>query len=318
MKDLYGRNINYLRLSITDLCNLRCQYCMPEKGIKKSEHSKILTYEEIVQLAGTFIETGIDKIRLTGGEPLSRNDVVKLIEGIGKLEKLRDFSLTTNGILLAKYAHSMKQAGLNRVNISLDTLDDRKFKYITRSGDLSRVLAGIDEAEKVGLLPIKINCVLIGGFNTDEIENLVKLTIDRDISVRFIELMPVGEASSWAKEKFVPNTLVLDKIPELVPEISKDQSSPATYYKLPGAIGSVGLISPISCRFCSTCNRIRLTSDGKLKFCLHSEDEVNLRDPLRAGENIRDLILASIDKKPEAHHLESGDYITQSMSQIGG
>ncbi len=318
MQDLYGRNINYLRLSITDLCNLRCQYCMPVKGIKKSDHNKILTYEEIVKLAKVFIETGIDKIRITGGEPLSRNDVLKLINGIGKLEKLKDFALTTNGLLLAKYANSLKLGGLNRVNISLDTLDDKKFSYITRTGTLSRVLSGIDEAEKAGLLPIKINCVLIGGFNTDEIADLVGLTVNRDISVRFIELMPVGEASSWAEEKFVSNTMVLDKMPELVPETSKDISSPATYYKLPGAIGSVGLISPISCRFCSTCNRVRLTSNGKLKFCLHSDEEVNLRDPLRENKDIKKLILESIAKKPEAHHLESGEYIAQNMVQIGG
>jgi len=291
---------------------------MPVKGIKKSVHNDILTYEEIARLAETFIDTGIDKIRITGGEPLSRNDILKLIRRIGSLEKLKDFALTTNGVLLGKMAHDLKQAGLNRVNISLDTLDDKKFSYITRTGRLKDVLNGIDQAEKAGLVPIKINSVLIGGFNTDEITDLVGLTVDRNISVRFIELMPVGEAASWAEEKFVSNQMVLDTLPELFPEVSADKSSPATYYKLPGALGSVGLISPVSCRFCNQCNRVRLTSEGKLKFCLHSDDEVNLRDPLRAGQDIKKLILDSIDKKPEAHNLDSGEYVKQNMVQIGG
>lgn len=318
MKDSFGRTINYLRISLTDLCNLRCRYCMPEKGVCKVEHKDVLSLEEIYEVARVFVSLGIDKIRLTGGEPLTRKGIVNLIERIAKLDGIRDLAMTTNGILLKKYAKDLKAAGLKRLNISLDTLDEKKYSQITRGGRLQDVLEGIEEAKSVGLTPIKINTVLIGGFNVDEIENLVNLTRDEEIDVRFIELMPVGEASKWAEENFISNEVILDKVNALQKVERIDPSSPAVYYKLPGAKGRVGIINPISCKFCENCNRVRITSQGKLKLCLHSNEEIDLKDKLRNGQDIESIILDSIKVKPEAHHLEDGQYITDSMYQIGG
>ena len=318
MKDSFGRNINYLRISVTDLCNLRCKYCMPEKGICKVEHENILSLEEICEIAKVFVSLGVNKIRLTGGEPLTRKGLVELVEKLGKLDGIKDLAMTTNGILLKKYARDLKLAGLNRVNISLDTLDESKYSQITRGGRLKDVLDGIEVAKTVGLTPIKINTVLIGGFNENEIEDFVNLTRTEEIDVRFIELMPVGEASKWAEENFISNAVILDKVSTLEKVENQDPSSPAVYYKLPNAKGRVGIINPISCKFCEYCNRVRLTSQGKLKLCLHSNDEIDLRDKLRQGENIEKIILSAIEHKPEAHHLEDRQYITDSMYQIGG
>ena len=229
MKDLFGREINYLRISVTDLCNLRCQYCMPGTGVCKLEHSDVLTIEEFYEIAKVFVELGVKKIRITGGEPLVRNGIVELVEKIASLG-LDDLAMTTNGLLLPKYAESLKKAGLDRVNISLDTLNPKKYKEITRGGSLLDVLEGIEKAKSVGLTPIKINTVLIGGFNTDEIENLVYITKEEDIDVRFIELMPIGEASDRASKKFVSNEMILEKVPELEKTEALDISSPAVYY----------------------------------------------------------------------------------------
>lgn len=318
MKDPYGRNINYLRISVTDLCNLRCRYCMPEEGISKVEHKDILTVEEIYEIAEKFVSLGIDKIRITGGEPLIRKGIIPIVEKIGSLNGLKDFAMTTNGLLLKKYAKELKAAGLNRVNISLDTLDEEKYSYITRGGKLENVFEGIEAARNVGLTPIKINKVLIGGFNDDEIVDFVNLTKDEEIDVRFIEIMPMGQAVNWAVENFVSNEIVLEKVKDLKKVESTDKSSPAVYYKLPKAKGKIGLINPISCKFCSYCNRIRLTSEGKLKLCLHSNKEIDLKNPLRKGESIKELIINSIMEKPEAHNLEKGKYISKNMNQIGG
>lgn len=318
MKDSFGRNINYLRISVTDLCNLRCKYCMPEKGICKVEHKDVLSLEEIYEVAKVFVSLGVNKIRLTGGEPLTRKGIVGLVEKLGKLDGIKDLAMTTNGILLKKYAKELKSAGLNRVNVSLDTLDEEKYSHITRGGKIKGVLEGIEAAKSVGLTPIKINTVLIGGFNVNEIKDFVNLTKTEEIDVRFIELMPVGEASKWAEENFVSNEVILDKVNALEKVERLDPSSPAVYYKLPGAKGRVGIINPISCKFCDYCNRVRLTSRGKLKLCLHSNEEIDLKDKLRQGEDIEKIILSSIKEKPESHHLEDGQYITDSMYQIGG
>jgi len=234
------------------------------------------------------------------------------------MEGIEDLAMTTNGLLLGKYAKALKEAGLNRVNISLDTLDEDKYSSITRGGRLKDVLNGIDEARKVGLEPIKMNVVLIGGFNDDEVENFVKLTLKEDIDVRFIELMPIGEASNWAVENFLSNQIILDKVKDLKKVENNDPSSPAVYYKVPGAKGKVGIINPISCKFCDNCNRVRLTSQGKLKLCLHSNDEIDIRMALEEGKDIEKLILDSIANKPEAHSLEEGKYISKNMFQIGG
>lgn len=318
MKDSFGREINYLRISLTDRCNLRCKYCMPEKGIHKVKHDEILSLEEIFELTKVFVELGISKIRFTGGEPLVRLGVVNLIEKVSKLDGIKELTMTTNGILLKDNIKSLKQAGLNRLNISLDTLDENKYKGITRGGDLSMVLDGIKQAQRIGLKPIKINTVLIGGFNDDEIEDFVNLTIDNSIDVRFIELMPIGEAANFAKDNFIPNSKVLDLISDLIPVENEDKSSPAVYYKLPNAKGKIGLINPITCKFCKDCNRVRLTSTDKLKLCLHSNREIDLRSALHEGKDIKKLIMESILTKEKEHHLEDKKYIARNMNQIGG
>lgn len=318
MQDSYGRKINYLRISITDLCNLRCKYCMPEEGVPIVCHEDILTVEEIEEIVKVFVSLGIDKVRLTGGEPLVRNGVLDIVQRIGKLDGIKDFAMTTNGILLREYAYDLKMAGLNRVNISLDSLDEDKYSYITARGKLKDVIDGIKAAREEGLLPIKINTVLIGGFNDDEIEDFVKLTEKQEIDVRFIELMPIGNAIELESKYFVSNQLVLDKVPELVEVKREDKSSPAVYYRLPNGKGRVGIINPISCKFCKDCNRVRLTAQGKLKLCLHSNEEIDLKESLRSGQDIKTIILNAIKNKPESHKLESGQYVRKSMNQIGG
>lgn len=318
MRDSFGRKINYLRVSLTDRCNLRCKYCMPEDGIDKCEHHEILSLEETYDIIESFVELGVDKIRFTGGEPLVRKDIVSLIRRVSKLQKVKDIAMTTNGIFLKEMAEDLKEAGLKRVNISLDTMDSEKFKSITRGGNLQSVLEGIEEAKRVGLTPIKINTVLIGGFNEDEIENFANLTIKEPIDVRFIELMPIGEASSWAEEKFISNKKILEQIKGLKSVEREDISSPAIYFKLPNAKGRVGIINPISCKFCEDCNRVRLTATGRLKLCLHSNREIDLKIPLRDGKDIKELILRSIGEKEESHHLEDGKYISRNMNEIGG
>lgn len=319
MIDSFGRKINYLRISLTDRCNLRCAYCMPLEGIKnKIKHDDILSLEEMYELIKVFVKLGVNKIRLTGGEPLARKGIIELIEKISALEGVKDLTITTNGILLKEYAQSLKDAGLNRLNISLDTLKPDKYKEITRGGDLSKVFEGIKEAKRVGLEPIKINTVLIGDFNDDEILDLINITKEDYIDVRFIELMPIGEAADWAKEKFISNEKILEVAKDLIPVEREDISSPAVYYKLPDGKGKVGIINPITCKFCEYCNRIRLTSTGKLKTCLHSNMEVDLREALRKEMDLEKLIIDSIYKKEESHHLEDGNYITRNMNQIGG
>lgn len=317
MKDLYGREINYLRISVTDLCNLRCQYCMPEDGVCKVEHQDVLSTEEFYEIAKVFVELGVEKIRITGGEPLVKNGIVELVEKIASLD-LKELAMTTNGLLLPKYAEDLKKAGLDRVNVSLDTLDAYKYSEITRGGDLFEVLKGIDEAKRVGLTPIKINTVLIGDFNIDEIENFVYITKEEEIDVRFIELMPIGQASDWASEKFVSNNMILSTVSELEKTEAIDSSSPAVYYRFPDGKGRVGIINPISCKFCDACNRVRLTSRGKLKLCLHSDDEIDLKEAIRSGGDLKKLIKESILRKPEEHHLEEGQFIKKNMNEIGG
>ncbi len=318
MIDSYGRDINYLRISVTDLCNLRCRYCTPLNGCGKREQKEILSLGEIKDITEVFVSLGVEKVRITGGEPLVRKGVIKLIESIGKMDKVKDFAMTTNGILLEQYAKDLKSAGLNRVNISLDTLNDAKYSHITRGGSLKQVLKGIEEAKKVGISPIKLNVVLIKDFNEDEINSFVNLTKYEDIDVRFIELMPIGETYKWSLDKYKSNSIVLEKNKTLIKIQSTDISSPATYYKLPSGKGRVGLINPISCKFCDKCNRIRLTSDGKVKSCLHSNEEINLINRYRNGEDIKKIIYDLIMSKPKEHSLENGDFITRNMMAIGG
>lgn len=318
MEDRFGRKIKYLRLSVTDRCNLRCRYCMPEEGVSKLAHQSILSMEDYAKLVDTFVELGVEKVRLTGGEPLVRKGLINLIEHIGKNPKVKDLAMTTNGILLAEQAEALKRAGLNRVNVSLDTMNPLKFAHMTRGGNLNQVLDGLKEARRVGLTPIKLNIVLVGGFNENEIEKFVEMTMNEEIDVRFIELMPIGEVATWSASQFLPNDVILERVPELVPIAGIDPSSPARYYALPGAKGKVGLISPISCKFCSNCNRVRLTAEGKLKYCLHADEEVDLRPFLNDETALRETIEHYVFQKPEAHHIGIGTTVKRNMFQVGG
>lgn len=320
MKDNFGRRINYLRVSVTDFCNLRCKYCMPEEGVIQKPHHEILSLEEIFEIIKCSTELGIDKIRITGGEPLVRKGIISLVEKISQLEEIKDLAITTNGVLLEKYAHDLKKAGLKRVNISLDTLNEVKYKEITRGGNLNNVIKGIEAANEVNLTPIKINTVLIGGFNDDEIVKFANLTMDYNIHVRFIELMPIGHASKWAEEKFLSNNIVLKKLPNLIP-LEIERGVPAKYYKLPNAKGKIGLINPISNHFCTTCNRVRLTADGKIKPCLHSDKEIDIKTVIRNDKTkLKETLRRAILGKPAKHHINENGYkpIERDMFKIGG
>ncbi len=317
MRDRFGRNINYLRISVTDLCNLRCIYCMPEEGVRKMQHEDILRFEEILHIVNTLVKLGITKVRITGGEPLVRRGITGLIKKIGALSGIKDLSMTTNGILLKQYAQSLRESGLGRINISLDTLDDSKYRYITRGGNINDVLQGLKEVRKLGFHPVKLNFVLIRDFNDDEIEDFAELTY-QGINVRFIELMPGGCSASWASDRFLSNDSVLERIKGLVPVKNEDASSSSVNYRLEGANADIGLISPISCRFCADCNRIRLTSDGRLYTCLHSDDHIDLRSIIRKGEDISGHVLDFVYNKPASHRFDENIYMKGNMVQIGG
>ena len=318
MKDRYGREINYLRISLTDLCNLRCVYCMPAEGINKLCHRDILSIEEIAEIAAAAVELGITKIRLTGGEPLVRRGILDLVRRLHALPGLEELALTTNGLLLPEMAAALKEAGLTRVNISLDTLNPDTYRRLTRIGELEQALAGIRAAQDAGLSPIKLNAVLVGGVNDMEIPELVAMTRDAPVELRFIELMPIGDADVFGPEAYLPVDTVLQRIPELQP-LPSAHGGVARLYALPGARGRVGLISPVSCSFCSQCNRIRLTADGYLKPCLHSGKELPLRG--LHGEALREAIRTAVNAKPEAHAELSATERSdagRNMNEIGG
>ena len=318
MKDHYGREIEYLRISLTDLCNLRCVYCMPAEGVSKLRHGQVLSIEEVCEIAEAAVELGIRKIRLTGGEPLVRRGVVDLVRMLKALPGLEELALTTNGILLPDLAQPLKEAGLDRVNISLDTLDAEKYRRLTRIGSLDQALAGIRAAQEAGLVPIKLNAVLIGGVNDDEIPALADLTRTQPFEMRFIELMPIGDAEVFGPEAYLPADEVLRRLPELEP-LPNERGSVARRYRLPGAVGTVGLISPVSCSFCGECNRIRLTADGHMKPCLHAAKEFPLRG--LHGEALREAIRAAVNAKPEAHGTLAAAQRSEAgrnMNEIGG
>ncbi|MFP5494143.1 GTP 3',8-cyclase MoaA [Parvimonas sp. G1641] len=313
MKDRFGRDITYLRISVTDLCNLRCKYCMPESGVESLCHSDILTLEEIVEIVKVAAKNGIKKIRLTGGEPLIRRGFINLCKEISKIDEIEDIAITTNGVNLKNMADDLFENKVRRLNFSLDTLVKEKYNDITRRNDFDKTMESLFYAIEKGF-KVKLNVVLIGGFNDDEIENFVKLANDYDLEVRFIELMQIGETANWSKDKFISNNIVLEKVPELEFD---GISGVAKIYKIKGQKGKIGLISPISCSFCSDCNRIRLTSDGKLKPCLHSKDEINLKG--LSGEELEEVFKRGIFDKPEKHHLEDGkSESARDMNKIGG
>lgn len=320
MIDRYGRTIDYLRISVTDLCNLRCTYCMPPSGVAKKARSEIMSLEQIERIAQAAVKLGFKKIRLTGGEPLVRKEITELIREIAELKPggLREIGLTTNGTLLQDYADRLKQAGLTRVNISLDSMEPDKYRAISRGGEVKRVFEGIRAAREAGLTPLKLNVVLVGGFNEDEIENFVELTRAQDLEVRFIELMPIGEAARWASGHFITGNEVLRKVPQLIELPRKGRGGVARLYKLPGSKGQVGIISPLSNHFCRYCNRIRITADGRLKPCLHSDLELNSRE-YGAGQMER-FLTDGIRAKPIRHHILNDGYspVLRNMNEIGG
>jgi len=331
--DNFSREISYLRVSITDRCNYRCIYCKPEEQFEFIPHAEILRYEEIVEIIEEAVNLGVTKVRITGGEPLARKGVVDFIKKLREIKKLEDISLTTNGFFLSEYAEKLKDAGLNRVNISLDSLQEEKYKRITRGGSLEKVLKGIDSALKAGLLPIKINTVLIRGINDDEVEDFVGLTLERPLNIRFIEFMPSGEElKDNYRDKFISVLEIKESLAEKYSFRPVDINSgdgPAKYYQIKGGQGTIGFITALSQHFCKTCNRIRLTSEGKLRPCLFSNMEVDIKQAIRNAKTddkiirskiIRNNIEEAISKKPEGHKLNEkfSNRDSFKMSKIGG
>jgi cyclic pyranopterin phosphate synthase len=349
--DAYNRPISYLRISVTDRCNLRCRYCMPPEGVPWRPHEEILRYEEIDTVVHAAAELGIHKVRLTGGEPLVRPGIVDLVRMLARIPGIDDLAMTTNGILLSRYAPSLAEAGLQRVNVSLDTLRPERFEHITRLGRLEDVLAGIEAARRAGLEPIKLNTVVIRGMNDDEVVDLARKTMEAGWNIRFIEVMPVGNgvlADGGWRERVVTAAEIRHRVEAVLGELEPAKatgptergsaathpkrprqwptevasSGPARTYRLPGARGTLGFITPISEHFCYRCNRLRLTADGQLRPCLLSDQEIDLRGPLRQGAGvaqIKGLLLQGIERKPMRHHLDEWRRPeNRVMSEIGG
>lgn len=314
MKDGYGRYIYYLRLSVTDLCNLRCVYCMPAGGVEKRRHEDVLTVEELEEIARSAGRCGIRKIRLTGGEPLVRRGIVDICARTAAAPGVEEVCMTTNGLLLPKLAPELRKAGLRRVNISLDTLSPELYRELTRVGNIEDAVSGL-KAALDNFETVKINAVLIGGTNEPEIRQMVYITKDAPVELRFIELMPIGECAHWPRERFLENSAVLEAVPELEP---CGTSGVARLFSLPNARGRVGLISPLSSHFCPECNRIRITPDGRLKPCLHSAQEIELRG--FHGAELDAKLREGICAKPMRHHLSpaSPSESLRGMSRIGG
>ena len=317
MIDKLGRDITYLRISLTDKCNLRCRYCMPAEGVCKRSHHEMMNEDEVVAAVEVAASLGIHKIRLTGGEPLVKRNIVSICRRVAAVEGIREVCLTTNGILLPQLGRQLREAGVNRLNLSLDTLDPDKYAYITRIGRLEHFQAGLEAALEAGFDKVKINAVLIGGFNDDEIEALADLTVKYPVDMRFIELMPIQDHDEFGESAYVPYSRVLKKLPQAVP-VARD-GGVAKLYRLPGAKGNIGLISPISAHFCSECNRLRLTADGKLKPCLHSADEYSIKGLDK--EAMRAVFEEAIWNKPAWHgdlDAVNRSKAGRNMNEIGG
>ena len=315
MKDQFNREITYLRLSVTELCNLRCRYCMPEEGVCKKRHEEMLTEDEMICAVSAAASLGIRKLRITGGEPLVKRNIVSICRRAAAVDGIREVCLTTNGILLPGLAAELRAAGVDRVNISLDTLDAEKYARITRRGSLDDAIRGIESALAAGFRKVKLNSVLIGGFNDDEIPALADLTRRWPVDLRFIELMPMVDGE-FGPQAFLPCAAVLEALPEAEPTAD---DGVARLYRLPGALGSIGLISPLSQHFCGSCNRIRVTADGKIKPCLHAAAEYSLKglDP----EGMRAVMRDAIRNKPAAHlplSAREPSRAGRSMNEIGG
>jgi cyclic pyranopterin phosphate synthase len=326
LADAFQRPITYLRISVTDRCNLRCVYCMPEEGLPWISNADILGFDEIAEIVRAAAKVGVRSIRLTGGEPLIRPHLERLVAMIAAVPGIDDIALSTNGLLLADQVRNLRAAGLTRANISLDTLREDRFKAIARRPGLQRVLDGIDAAFAAGLGPIKLNCVVMRGQNDDEVADFAELTRDRAVAVRFIEVMPVHENVGEHANEYVSATEILDRIRaigDLHPIDGPPGNGPARYYAFDGAQGSVGVISPLSHDYCDTCNRVRLSADGRLKLCLFGDHFIDLRTPVRDGageEALISILRGSMYVKPERHHLDIGTTSSamRALSEIGG
>ena len=324
--DQYKREINYLRISLTDRCNLRCVYCMPLDGLTFLPQENLLSAEEIAAVVRVAVSAGFRKFRFTGGEPTLRRDLLEIVERVSRIEGVGDLAMTTNGILLHEMAKPLVKAGLRRVNIHLDTLDPKRLAKVMRWGQFDDIWRGIEAAEEAGLVPIKLNAVIARGYNETDVTELARLTLERDWHVRFIEMMPfgTGECSGVAREQYVSNDDVQEWIEdalgplEALPSHLSDES---VNYRLPGARGVVGFISPVSSPYCGACNRMRLTADGRLHLCLLNDDEMDIKTQLRKNgpEAVREILLKAVHQKPMGHRLEQGIFTQdRKMFQIGG
>jgi len=322
--DSYGRRINYLRLSVTDRCNLRCSYCMPAEGIPKLQHGEMLSYEDLYRVACESVALGIEKIRVTGGEPLVRKGLVQFMGRLADISGLRELVLTTNGLLLGELAIPLRQAGVQRLNISLDSLKPGTFARITRGGDLRKVLDGIAAAEEAGFPPVKINMVVMKGINDDELLDFAALTIHKPYTVRFIEYMPTLRDKGW-NSQCMAGSEILERIGRhypLLPLVGNEMAGPSRNFKISGAAGAIGIITPISGHFCDSCNRIRVTASGLLRGCLFADDGVDLKPLLHGADNgpLRETLRRIVTGKPGRHHLAEDEsaHGSVAMSQIGG
>lgn len=326
--DPFGRPITYLRISLTDRCNLRCVYCMPKEAMRWQARADQLSVEEIVRVVETAARGGVKRVRLTGGEPLVHPHIEEIVSRIASIRDIEEVSLTTNAMLLERFAGPLAEAGLKRVNVSLDTLDRDRFRRITRGGEIERVWKGIAAAERAHLAPIKLNTVIVRGLNADELPALARLTLEHDWHVRFIEVMPIGNARDWGEgfpapdQRYVSVQEMHSRLSAfgLEPVTAPPGNGPARTYRIPGAPGTIGFISPLGEHFCQDCNRLRLTSDGKLRSCLVFPDEVSLRDAVRRGEPLEEFFDQAIASKPRHHNMTASLRVDtrRTMSQIGG
>jgi cyclic pyranopterin phosphate synthase len=328
--DRYGRIHNYLRISVTDRCNLRCLYCMPEEGMEFMDHDKLMSFDDIVEVVRAAAELGISKLRITGGEPLVRPKIEELIAELASIPGIEDIAMTTNGIFLQNKAKALKEAGLKRVNVSLDTLDPARFRLIARRGDLGKVLKGLEAAAEAGFHPIKLNMVLLKGMNDDEIGDFLRMSYDHELHVRFIEYMPIGHADEGWRKHYLPLSRVMEVAEQIgyraKPIDGITGNGPSENWKIDGGKGTFGLIHPVSNRFCENCNRLRLTADGYIKPCLYWTEELHVRPAVGDPSAIKSMLMKAIDLKPENHEMaELLEHKKQShiptdrrMSQIGG
>ncbi len=327
--DPFQRKIEYLRVSVTDKCNYRCNYCVPEQGAHpEGRHTEYLDYDEMTRIIKVFSELGVWKIRLTGGEPLVRKNLSQFVSQVSALPDVKDIALSTNAEHLADQAQALKDAGVTRTNISLDSLDPIKFERITRGGNLTKVLAGIDAAFAVGMAPVKVNMVVMKQTNFDEIPTMLDYAIKKGINLRFIETMPIGTAGISAMDEYVSADQILEVVKnhlgsDLLPMLDKQEAGPARVYRISGSKAKIGVISAVSQHFCETCNRVRLTARGELALCLGQEDAVDLRTPLRSGvsdDSLKAMIVAAIARKPERHYFNENRHNIQfrQMVSLGG